>query len=81
MNATPWFDCGVSKITNQCIMDIGQVSFQDDIRSRKVGKGTPPSRRCWARMEWKGALELVGVNNEIGEEEPKREGEEVLQLS
>lgn len=28
MNATPWFDCGVSKITNQCIMDIGQVSFR-----------------------------------------------------
>lgn len=32
-------------------------------------------------MEWKRALELVGVNNEIGEEEPKREGEEVLQLT
>ena len=46
-----------------------------------MGKGTPPSRRCWARLEWKGALELVGVNNEIGEEEPKREGEEVLELS
>lgn len=39
-----------------------------------MGKGTPPSRRCRARLECRGAQEPVGVNDEIGEEEPKREG-------
>lgn len=59
MNTTRWFDSGVSEITNQCIMNIGQVSFYNDIRSGKVGKGKS-SRRCWVLPEWKGALDLVG---------------------
>ena len=46
-----------------------------------MGKGTLPSRRCQARLEWRGAEEPVGVKDEIGEEEPKREGDEVLEPS
>lgn len=58
MNTTRWFDSGISEITDQCIVDMEQVCFEDDTGSEKMGIGTS-SRRRWASLEWKGALGLA----------------------